>query len=166
MPLLAVFEVGTLPSGSYILNIVLLDAENRSVAQQTRKFFMYNPGVQEQVSGSAVDLAYETSYYASLSEDELDEQITYAVIIATDNEEDRLKSSRNLDAKREALLEFWSKRDPDPNTPINEVSRRVFHAGPIRTRALLECPFGWLADRSGSGLPEVRHSRARCASSL
>ena len=58
--------------------------------------------------------------------DELDEQIEYALVIATDREDKSLRRAKNEDAKREALLDFWSKRDPDPRTPINEVREEYF----------------------------------------
>ena len=142
------FDVSTLSSGSYMLNVVLLDEQNRSLAEQKRKFFVYNPGVAATRSTAAVDLAYETSLYASMTEDELDEQIDYARIIATDREDDALKSARNLDAKRDALLDFWTKRDPDPTTPINETREEYFsRIQYTRERYSNSHSEGWQTDR-------------------
>ncbi|MBP1690946.1 MAG: hypothetical protein H6Q32_298 [Bacteroidetes bacterium] len=45
------------------------------------------------------------------------EQLRY---IAKDNEFSLLKDAKNADEKQERFIEFWKKRDPNPNTPRNE----------------------------------------------
>lgn len=142
------FDISGLPSGSYLLNVVLLDDENRSLAEQSRRFFVYNPDVEAETVGPGSNLAYETSFYASMSEEELDQQIQYARIIATNREDDRLKSAKNADAKREALVDFWAKRDPDPRTPINEVREEYFtRVQYARERYSNTHSEGWQTDR-------------------
>jgi GWxTD domain-containing protein len=124
--ILGSFDSGALPSGSYNLHVVLLDADNSPLGEAKKKFFVYNPGIARVVTGGAVDEEYETSIYASMSEQEADENIEYAKIIATDGERRELRRARNLDAKRRALRDFWTKRDPDPQTPLNEYRQEFF----------------------------------------
>ncbi|MFV1980507.1 MAG: GWxTD domain-containing protein [Rhodothermia bacterium] len=142
------FDISGLVSGSYLLNVVLLDGSNRSLVNRSRKFFVYNPSVEAQRVTAAVDIAYEKSLYASMPDDELDEQIGYAVIIATNLEEKALKSAKNEEGKRDALLDFWSKRDPDPRTPINEVREEYFsRIQYVRERYSNSHTDGWESDR-------------------
>jgi len=142
------FDVSGLASGSYLINIILLDDENRALVTQSRKFFVYNPTVEAPRVTAAVDIAYQKSFYAAMSDDELDEQIKYAVIIATNREERALKGAKNEEGKRDVLMDFWGKRDPDPTTPINEVREEYFSRIQFaRERYSNSHSDGWKSDR-------------------
>jgi GWxTD domain-containing protein len=146
--LLGSFDTGALPSGSYNIHAVLLDADNAALGEVTKKFFVYNPGIERVVAPTAVDEEFETSIYASMSEEEADENIEYAKIIASDGERRDLRRARNLEGKRRALQDFWKKRDPDPASPINEFRQEFFgRLQYSKERYSSQYREGWKTDR-------------------
>jgi GWxTD domain-containing protein len=117
------------------------------MAEQGRKFFVFNPEVErEQVT--ALEMSFETSPYATMSEEEVDRGIEHIHMIATDRERQRIKSIEDLDEQRRFLMEFWRTRDPNPNTPHNEYREefygRLQYANQRYTTSLRE---GWKTDR-------------------
>ncbi|GIV58512.1 MAG: hypothetical protein KatS3mg042_1425 [Rhodothermaceae bacterium] len=151
------FDVSTLPSGSYFLRVALLDEENASLAEQSRKFFVYNPGV-ERAAPVAAEVSFETSEYAAMSEEEVERAFKHIEIIATETERQRMKGLRTLEARQRYLMEFWQRRDPKPATTINEFKdefyQRLQYANDRYTSSLAE---GWETDRGRTlikyGLP-------------
>ena len=145
--LVGTFTLDELPSGSYFLRLVLLNEHNESMAEQSRKFFVFNPGIaQEPVV--ALESSFETSPYASMAEEEVERGFEHIKIIATEQEQRRARGLQDLDEKRRFLMEFWLKRDPEPNTPINEFREefygRLQYANQRYTVSNLE---GWKTDR-------------------
>ncbi|MEM6784838.1 MAG: GWxTD domain-containing protein [Bacteroidota bacterium] len=125
--LVGVFDVSELPSGSYFLRFVVLDADNEAQAEQAQKFFVFNPDVVRQ--DTFEDLLgddYMTTLYASMPQEELDANVEHAKVIATARERRRLNDLATEAAKREYLAEFWRIRDPNSATAINE-ARRDFY---------------------------------------
>ena len=121
------FPLGSLPSGSYHLRLVLLNEANEAEREQSRKFFVFNPSVSVELPESVVAETFETSEYAIMSPEELEKGIEHIRIIATETERQRLNRIRDPDARRRFLMEFWQVRDPDPNTAVNEY-REEFYA--------------------------------------
>ncbi len=153
------FDVGSLPSGSYFLRVALLNNENESVAERSRKFFIYNPDVErEQVA--AVEMEFETSPYAAMTEDEVNQSLEHIAIIANDMERRRINRLEDLEGKRRFLMDFWEKRDENPATPINEFRdefyRRLQYANDRYSSNRRE---GWRTDRGRTviryGLPST-----------
>lgn len=142
------FDVGALASGSYLLNLVLLAADNTALVERNRKFFVYNPAVKVEQRSTSVDVAYEASIYASMTEEEVNEQIKYAKVIATDNEGSQMDRAKGLEARKRALMEFWQKRDPDPSSPLNEFREEYFsRVQYARERYSSGHAEGWQTDR-------------------
>jgi len=118
------FDVSALPSGSYYLRLAFLNAENEAVAEQSRRFFVFNPGVQRPVA--AVDQSYETMLYAAMLEDEIAENLLHAETVATPRERRQIRQLASDEARRTFLAEFWRQRDENPGTPGND-ARRTFY---------------------------------------
>jgi GWxTD domain-containing protein len=141
------FDLREMPSGSYFLRLALLDENNEALAEQSRKFYVYNPNVAAPVAAAA-DLSYESNLYAVMPEAEIDENLRHADVIATGRERDQMRRLTVLDAKRDFLVEFWRKRDEAPATPINETRvrfyERVQYASDRYTNSQQE---GWTTDR-------------------
>ncbi len=151
------FDVSILPSGSYFLRIALLNDANESVAEKSRKFFVYNPGVQrEQPPG--IEMEFETSPYASMPAEEVEQSLEHITAIANDAERRRISRLEDLETKRRFLMEFWQKRDESPGTPINEFQeefyRRLQYANDRYSSNRRQ---GWTTDRGRTilryGLP-------------
>lgn len=119
------FNVTTLPSGSYFLRIVLLNDASEAFAEQSRKFFVYNPGVQVEAP-VAMEANFETSSYASMPVEEVEQQFDQIELIAAEPEIRRMGRLVDLDEKRRFLMEFWQARDPNPGTPENEYQQEFF----------------------------------------
>lgn len=141
------FNIKALPSGSYFLRLAILNESNEAVAEQSRKFFVYNPDVQrEQVV--VVETDFEASQYANMSEEEVARMEKHIGVIATDSERRRLRGIRDLDEKRRFMMDFWATRDPNPNTPINEYQEGFYalvqYANDRYTTTFDE---GWNTDR-------------------
>ncbi len=117
------FDVSTLPSGSYFLRLVLLNDAFEAVAEQVRKFFVYNPGVQRQVVSQAT-MTFDQSAYAAMSEEEVAIALDQIDVIATGAERNTIDELSTLDARRRFLMRFWQKRDPEPSTLVNEYKVR------------------------------------------
>lgn len=120
------FNLATLPSGSYFLHLAVLDENNEAIVEQARKFFVYNPQV-ERAPTAGLESSFERSPYATMTDEEVEKSLAHISIIATEREERRYKGIEDLDERRRFLMEFWNRRDPDPNTSLNEF-REEFYA--------------------------------------
>ncbi|MGH7657024.1 MAG: GWxTD domain-containing protein [Gemmatimonadales bacterium] len=123
--LMGKLELEGLPEGSYDLRaIVGLPA---GTVEQTAEFTM--AGLQETVDREMARRSSvagtDSGYFAGMPTDSLDvvaEPLSYIA------ERDELKPYDGLspEAKRSFLTEFWQSRDPDPQTPRNEL-RELFY---------------------------------------
>jgi len=141
------FDVSALPSGSYFLRVAILNAQNEALAEQSRKFFVYNPDVARKKPAYA-GIEFENSAYAKMSEDDLDRSLKHIAIIESKQERQRLDNLKDLDARRRFLMNFWKKRDPNPATSVNEFKeqfyQRVQYANDRYNSSLMK---GWETDR-------------------
>jgi GWxTD domain-containing protein len=122
--LVGAFDAADLPSGSYFLHLILLDENNEALAEQTKRFFVYNPDVERPTA--VLDEQFETSLYAVMSEEEVEENLRHAAVIATQQEQAQMRQLRDLDGKRQYLAEFWRRRDTDAD-PAENRARRDFY---------------------------------------
>ncbi len=141
------FDLSKLPSGSYFLRLALLNEANEALAEQSRKFFVYNPGV-ERAAPVAVEASFEMSPYATMPAEEVDKAFKHIDIIATEQERSRYSKIQDLDERRRFLMDFWLRRDPNTTTPINEfqeeIYQRIQYANDRYTTGRTE---GWDTDR-------------------
>ena len=142
------FDISTLPSGSYFLRLAILNDNNEAVAEQSRKFFIYNPRVVREAPTLVSEESFEMSKYAQMPEEDVDQAERRIQIIASDSDRRRMRGIEDLDERRRFLMDFWSARDPNPQTPINEFQEqflsRVQYANDRYTTSFEE---GWNTDR-------------------
>ena len=120
------FDLSGLPSGSYVIHALMLNADNEAVVEQNRKFFVFNPDVQAVRTTSDIDTEYEASVYAAMTEEEVEEGLNHIKVIATDQERKTAKDLESMDDKRQFLMSFWRKRDTSPETPGNEYKQEYY----------------------------------------
>ena len=141
------FDLTAVPSGSYFLHVAVLNENNEAVSEEAAKFFVYNPGVERE-QPVFLEETFEMSEYAEMPEEQVEEMLGYARIVATDQERRRIRSMEDLDARRRFLMDFWKARDPNPATPRNEYREafleRVEFANERYSSTLEE---GWMTDR-------------------
>lgn len=146
--LIGTFQLNELVSGTYFLRFAILNAENESVVEQSRKFFVYNPSISGIAAEDEATVSFESSGYATMPEEEVETALGHVRTIATEQEDRRIRRSTDLDEKRRFLMEFWQVRDPSPGTAVNEFRdgfySRLMYANErysIRSRE------GWDTDR-------------------
>ncbi len=121
----SIVEVGLvnmshLPTDAYILALALRDSvENRQFIS-SKKFFFYNPGVKPDSGKYSAEEKYIGSEFGVYTEKECDRLFDESKYIATDSEIGHYKKLNSLNAKRDFLYKFWKKRDPIPETEVNE----------------------------------------------
>ena len=70
----------------------------------------------------------DEGYFEAMSQEELELAKEPLVIVAESGELSKWSKDLSLRAKRRFLVDFWKRRDPTPDTPVNE-ARRVFYDG-------------------------------------
>ena len=142
------FNISELTSGSYFLRIAILDEGNQAVAEQSKKFFVYNPFVERAAPLVMTDISFDGSRYAALTDEEVELEQKLIDIIGTSTERRRARSISDPEEKRRAIMDFWTVRDPSPSSPINEYEEnfraRVQYANDRYTTSFEE---GWDTDR-------------------
>ncbi len=120
------FNVGKLPSGPYVLRLVVLDRANESVAEQQRRFFVYNPNVAAPDPGLVIETTFETSPYVAMTQEEVEKMMGHIDPILNDGERRRLRNLTGLEDRQRFLMDFWAVRDPNPATEINEFKEEYY----------------------------------------
>ncbi len=72
--------------------------------------------------------ATDEGYFEAMGEEELAEAREPLALIAESGEMSKWTRDLSLRAKRRFLIDFWKRRDPSPNTPVNEM-RQLFYDG-------------------------------------
>jgi GWxTD domain-containing protein len=141
-------KVNTLRSGSYTFTYTVIDSAEKMQVSSSKKFFVYNPSLPIDTLVSPSDGNIDATEYATMTEEDLDKEFEQSRYVAMSNEIDRYKKLKGAESKRKALFEFWSARDQEKATPINETKqeyfRRVAYADNQYRTGFRE---GWKADR-------------------
>lgn len=119
------FDISDMPTNSYNLVINVVDDKNKILAQNSKKFFVYNSDTSninyEKYTGN-----YLLSEYTNYTEEQLDNEFRKAKYIATETEKNQYEELHNVDAKRKFMYDFWKSRDTNPATPKNEFKMEYF----------------------------------------
>ncbi len=141
------FDVAGLATGSYLLRLAVLNDAGAVVGEQSRKFFVYNPDVARQ-EAPAVDVTFEGSRWAGMSEEEVRQAFEHVDIIANDSERRRIRNLNTLQDRQRFLMEFWNKRNPNPGSAFNmyqeEFTRRLQYVSERYAESQMP---GWKTDR-------------------
>lgn len=113
------FDLADVPTGSYFLRLHALAPDGAVLAEQSRKFFHYNPSV-EPSQGDRPAETFESSPFALMTQEEAEQMIEQVSVVLTSAEQRRARALPNLDAQRRFLRDVWAVRDPSPNTSANE----------------------------------------------
>jgi len=142
-------NITTLQSGSYNLNIQVIDNETGSIGEQLKEFSVYRPAdfFKKEVDDKDFKDDSFTSEFAFMDEDDLKEQLDYVRYISTSKER-RLFKKLDLEGKRKFMAEFWQKRDDNPLTKVNEYKleymKRMSYANQRFSRGRSK---GWKTDQ-------------------
>lgn len=117
-------DVGAVPTGVYLLRLVVLDEANEAVAQQAKRLFVINDGVADPAATPDVD--DDELYYATLGEEELSDQVAHARVLARGRDARIAEALRTDDERRSFLARFWRDQDAPGARPGS--ARRDFYA--------------------------------------
>jgi GWxTD domain-containing protein len=104
-------NISSLPSGVYYLSFSIVDSVGRTCTSSTKKFFIFNPPVQQQKSvADRVSTASLASELAGMSEEQLDKEFDCAAYIASSEEKSAYDKLSGLIPKRDFVFTFWKSR--------------------------------------------------------
>jgi GWxTD domain-containing protein len=121
----SIYEYGLIPvdslkNGLYRL-IVNVYNEDQLIATNNVKFYILDPErdffISEKFKGS---LSFERSPFAIMDEVNIDYEFKTMKFILTEFEIDKYESLTTLRAKQRAIYNYWSERDTDTTTLMNE----------------------------------------------
>ncbi|NQV43001.1 MAG: GWxTD domain-containing protein [Candidatus Marinimicrobia bacterium] len=130
-----------LGAGIYKLAVEISDGVTKQSTSQRRTFYILRETAGKQKQ------AEEKDDYAGLSRGQLDD-IYNVVSIVMDKKEKRLYENSDDVGKRAVLTTFWDRRDPNPETKINEFKVEFYQRVQIANRDFgSESDTGWKTDR-------------------
>jgi GWxTD domain-containing protein len=115
----------------------------------------------------------DAGYFDAMTELELATAKEPLALIAASGELSKYSKDLSLRAKRRFLTEFWQRRDPTPQTPVNETRLQFYEAvayanETFRERGRSAVP-GWKTDRGRiyvrSGAPDEKLERVQAGTS-
>ncbi|MCE1190053.1 MAG: GWxTD domain-containing protein [Ignavibacteria bacterium] len=142
------FNVNKLPTGTYTLVFSLSDSLRKVKVMNSKKIYVYSPGVVDSLANITADEAYLASEFATYSQEECDECFRQCKYIATGGEISQWSTLKNLAAQRKFLFLFWNNRDDNKQTPENEAKNEYFQR--VQDANSKYSSFrkpGWLSDR-------------------
>jgi len=119
-------KVNTLKTGVYTFSYTVIDSVDGSAVTSSKRFFIYNPSLPVDTLVSTSGGSVDASEYATMTEDELDKEFERSRYVASGAEIAQYSKLKGVEAKRKALFEFWSSRDEDKSTPVNETKMEYF----------------------------------------
>jgi GWxTD domain-containing protein len=120
------FVLTNYPTDTYTLAIAVIDSIGNQGVSTAKRFFVYNPNVQQTDSIEVAATSVISSTFGSMSEDELDDIFDKSKYIAVPAEIEKYEKLSNETGKREFMFEFWKNRDNNPSAPDNEAFRLYF----------------------------------------
>ncbi|MBT3229254.1 MAG: GWxTD domain-containing protein [Candidatus Marinimicrobia bacterium] len=130
-----------LGSGIYKLSVDITDGSSKITANQKRTFYILRD------TGAKQEKAEVKDEYAGLSASQVNDIFKVASIIM-DKKEKRLYTKSDDVGKRNVLTSFWARRDPNPETSINEFKQEFYKRVQIANRDFgSDTMDGWSTDR-------------------
>jgi GWxTD domain-containing protein len=117
-----------LPPGSYDM-VAALQLGGKTV-ERAAEFTMagLDETLEKDVVRREAAKVTDEGYFEAMSQEELELAKAPLVIVAESGELNKWSNDLSLRAKRRFLVDFWKRRDPTPDTPVNE-ARQVFYDG-------------------------------------
>ena len=121
-------DLAGLPPGNYDM-VAALQLGGKTV-ERTADFTMagLDETLEKDVVRREVAKATDEGYFEAMSQEQLELAKEPLVIVAESGELSKWSKDLSLRAKRRFLVDFWKRRDPTPDTPVNE-ARKVFYDG-------------------------------------
>lgn len=140
-----------LPAGHY--NVTLSLASGADSVSKTCDFVMLglNQTLKRNVAERAARAVTDSGYFEEMSAAELDKAAAPLSYIAESSELAPYQKDLSVNAKRSFLIQFWTRRDPTPGTPVNEARNGFYdaidYANQRFTASGRQALPGWKSDR-------------------
>lgn len=166
-------DLSGLPPGSYQM-VASLDLAGKTV-ERSAAFRMagLDETLEKDVARRDAAKITDAGYFEVMNEAELENAKEPLSLLAQGGELRPYSKDLSLRAKRRFLTEFWQKRDPSPDTPVNE-ARQLFYDGVAFAAKNYEesgraAVPGWKTDRGRTyvrnGTPDEIHDRVQAGRS-
>ena len=99
-------------SGTYSLVIALLDTAKKTLAQTTRKFYVFNPSLGVDSTLLSLGSSLPMAVYSTMEEQELDRDFKWSRYEISEAEQTQYKQLNGVDVKRKFLSDVWRRRPP------------------------------------------------------
>ena len=126
------FNIVSLKSNTYVLQLEVEDLATGSKTKRTKKFFVYREGdyqpnmLANQFNKDALLNSFEYKFYDELNESEINTEFLTAKYLAT-KEEVSIYDGLDLQGKRVFMKSFWFARDQDLSTLQNEFRQQYLN---------------------------------------
>lgn len=142
------FRIDSLPSSSYVLAIDVTDESGNMIFANEKKFFLYNSSITQDIGMYESGDDFLVSEYATMREEIVDADFELALYLRDLTESNTYKRLTSVEEKRRFMFNFWKKRDPNPNVPLNEFKieyiKRINEANKLFNEPFRD---GWRTDR-------------------
>jgi GWxTD domain-containing protein len=167
-------DLAGLPPGHYDMVAALQLGEKTVERRAAFTMAALDETLEKDVVRRNAAKATDEGYFDAMSEEELAEAREPLALIAESGEMRKWTNDLSLRAKRRYLVDFWKRRDPTPNTPVNE-ARQLFYEGVAyadktfgeKGRAAVP---GWKTDRGRvyvkNGSPDEQLDRVQAGRSV
>jgi len=109
-----------LPTDTYTLMLGIASEKADVGKVSSKKFFFYNPSVEDTTNYSKKNISYMDTEFGVLSDEECDAEFDVCMYIATSKDVKQYDQLTDVAAKRKFLYNFWTPKDTNPYTPGNE----------------------------------------------
>jgi len=130
-----------LKSGIHQLNIIVTDEGDNQVASTRKTFYVIRP------QSAATTATVGSHEYDALNEAQLDAIYELVSIVMEKSEQNLFQQSDEV-GKRRVLSTFWERKDPNPDTPVNEFKTAFYQRVQLANREFgTDRDEGWKTDR-------------------
>ena len=167
-------DLSGLPPGEYAM-VAALELGGKTV-ERAASFTMaaLDETLEKDVVRREAAKATDEGYFEAMGEEDLAEAREPLVLIAESGEMNKWSKDLSLRAKRRFMIDFWKRRDPTPNTPVNETRQLFYEAVAYADKTFGEkgraAVPGWKTDRGRvyvkNGSPDEQLDRVQAGRSL
>ena len=144
------FDLADLTSGFYTFKIEVIDDLNNKKVVAKKNFSIYNlkDFVAKKFNIKKMKKAKISNEFSNMSEFELNDYFEKVTYIAKKDEK-KVFQKLDINGKRNFLAEFWARRDPNPETIVNEEKQRYLKLLAIANSNYSQgMKAGWKTDRA------------------
>lgn len=142
-------NLSAMKGGTYTFRANLLDSSKTvTLATTSKKFFIYKPGTLPDSMPVQSQFDISGSEYAVMPEEEADRELACIAYLVNESERVQITTLADLTSKQRFLFEFWRRKNPDPQSGVNEFKKeymnRIQYA---ETNFMSGLRKGWKSDK-------------------